>query len=170
MRLQAAMTGIGVAVIGLSLALIPPATAGATTHVEAAKSSHGANPGSAFCKLEKVSQADENSKLESAVTKALLAAKWSVAQKDLLSIEKQASTLEREFIGALSSAPAKVKSAATTLIKFVPAEENAVKSATSAADFETKEEAVTGPKFTKASETLASYQDAQCGSLTTTTS
>jgi hypothetical protein len=148
-------------VIGLSWALVPSAATAATT-------SRGSNPNSAFCKLEKVSRADESSKLESAATKALIAGKWPAAQKDLLQIDKESGGLEKEFLSALSSAPAKVKSAASTLIKFIPAEEKAVKNSTSAAEFQTSEEAVTGLKFTNASETLASYQDAQCGTAPTT--
>jgi hypothetical protein len=175
MRRRAQMA-LGVAVIGTALALGPvaPAWAGlhkSNTHGKShkAKPSGGSNTGGSFCQLEKSVLSAENSTLENDATNALVAGKWSVAQKDLLTIEKQSGKIEAEFIAALSSAPANVKAAAATLVKFVPAEEKALQDSTSASSFEAAEQAAEGPSFQSAAKVLAAYDTSQCGSLTPTT-
>jgi hypothetical protein len=174
MRRRAGM-GLGVAVIGAALAMAPvaPAWAGlqrahGKTHHKA-KSTGGSNTGSSFCQLEKSVVSEESSSLETAATNALVAGKWSVAQKDLISIDKDTGKLEAEFIAALSSAPANVKAAASALVKFVPAEEKAVQDSTSVAGFEAAEQAAETTLFTTDAKVLAAWDTSQCGSLTPTT-
>jgi hypothetical protein len=174
---QRARTGLGIAVIGAALALAPmaPAWAGvhtSTTHAKThhkPKSSGGSNTGSSFCQLERSVTADEHSSLVTAATNALLAGNWPLAQKDLITIDKQTGKVEAEFLAALSSAPANVKAAAAALIRFVPAEEKAVRDSTSVASFEAAERAAATPVFVSSSKVLASWYTSQCGSLTPTT-
>jgi hypothetical protein len=147
-----------VATVVLGLAVTPLAASAAT--------GKGSNPNSAFCKLEKQSTAinSPTSKKEVALTKALEAGNWTVAKKDLLALESQTGKLIRELTSAVSSAPANVKAAVQVSIKFVPAEINAVKNSTSAAQFEAAVDKLTnGAKFQKAASVVEAYDTAQCG-------
>jgi hypothetical protein len=126
----------------------------------------GSNPNSAFCKLEKTTLATNSptSKKEQAVAKALESGNWKVAKKDLLSLDGQTGKLEQELISAVSSAPAKVKSAAQQSLKLVPAELNAIKNSTSVAQFTAAEQkATSGAAFQKAATILENYDTTQCG-------
>lgn len=131
-----------------------------------AASGKGSNPNSAFCKLEKATLATNSptSKKEQALAKALESGNWKTAKKDLLSLDGQTSKLEQQLISALSSAPARVKSAAQESIKLVPAELNAIKNSTSVAQFDTAEQKVAnGAAFQKAESVIEAYDTAQCG-------
>jgi hypothetical protein len=126
----------------------------------------GSNPNSAFCKLEKANLATNSptSKKETALEKALESGNWKIAKKDLLSLEGQTGKLEQELISAVSSAPAKVKSAVQQSLKLVPAELNAIKNSTSVAQFTTAEQkATSGPAFQKAETVIDNYDTSQCG-------
>jgi hypothetical protein len=131
-----------------------------------AASGKGSNPNSPFCKLEKATLAANSptSKKEQALAKALESGNWKAAQKGLLTLDGQTGKLEQELISALSSAPAKVKSAAQQSIKLFPAELNAIKNSTSVAQFEAAEQkATSGAKFQKAESILETYDTTQCG-------
>jgi thioredoxin-like negative regulator of GroEL len=160
MNLHRATIGLGAVAIGMMLTIAPTAPAwGAST-------TKGSNPNGAFCKLEKSVLKDDNSKIEDQASTALEAGKWSVAQKDLETIDKQTGKLEVELLAALSSAPKNVKAAAQQVIKIVPAEEKAVTNSHSVKQFEAAEEAVTSTKFQSAATVLESYNTSQCGSGT----
>jgi hypothetical protein len=137
-----------------------------TPLIASAASGKGSNPNSAFCKLEKTTLASNSptSKKEEALAKALESGNWNVAKKDLLALDGETGKLEQQLISALSSAPAKVKSAAQQSIKLVPAELNAIKNSTSVSQFTAAEQkATSGAKFQKAESVLENYDTAQCG-------
>ncbi len=160
MKLQRVSTGMAVVALSAGIACLAtsPAWAG----------SKGSNPKGAFCQLEKKTQAAAQTGPEVAATKALIKGNWPTAQKDLLAAEKSQGNLESKFISVLSSAPSNVQSAARVLIKQVPALENIVRSSTSIAQFESKEQQfTTGRSYSKAAQTIESYYTTQCGSLTT---
>jgi len=180
MRARGARAGISVVVMGAVLALAPTAPVWAGVHNAqkhhkthkhhvSTTSPKGLNADGSFCQLEKSTRQDENSKQETAATNALIAGNWSVAQKDLLAIDKRAGRLEVQFLAALASAPANVKTAAGEILKFVPSEEKAIEDSTSAANFESAEQSALGPKFSSAAATLSAYETAQCGSVTSST-
>jgi hypothetical protein len=126
----------------------------------------GSNPNSAYCKLEKTNLANNSpvSAKEKAVSKAIEAGNWKLAQKGLEALDTQTNKVEQQLISALSSAPAKVQAAGRQAIKLVPAEFNAIKNSTSVAQFEKKIGTVTsGKKFTQAESILEAYDTAQCG-------
>jgi hypothetical protein len=158
---------IGVAIVAMGVAMTTAMDSGAPA--SAALRHGGSDPNSAFCKLEKDTLKDENSKIESAATDALIDGKWKTAQKDLIQIDKSTGKLEQSFFAALSSAPDNVKAAADELVKLIPAEEKAVKDSTSVTGFEKAEQAVASGKFTAAAKVLAGYDTSLCGSLTPTT-
>jgi hypothetical protein len=152
--------------LGAAAALIVCGVLAGTPLVASAASGKGSNPNSAFCKLEKetVAANSPTSKKEAALAKALESGNWTVAKKDLLALDSQTGKLEQELISAVSSAPAKVKTAAQQSIKLVPAELNAIKNSTSVSQFDTAEQkATSGPKFQKAESVLEAYDTAQCG-------
>jgi hypothetical protein len=162
MNLHRATFGVGAVAFGLALSIAPIALAPAG----ASTTSKGANPHGAFCTLEKSVLKDDNSKLEEQASTALSDNKWSTAQKDLETIDKQTDKLEVELLSALSSAPKNVKAAAQQVIKIVPAEQKAVTNSHSVKQFEAAEEAVTGTKFQSAADVLEDYNTSQCGSGT----
>jgi hypothetical protein len=126
----------------------------------------GSNPNSAFCKLEKANLATNSptSKKEEALAKALESGNWKVAKKDLLALDGQTGKLEQQLISAVSSAPAKVKSAVQESLKLVPAELNAIKNSTSVAQFDTAiQKATNGAKFQNAASVIEAYDTSQCG-------
>jgi tetrahydromethanopterin S-methyltransferase subunit H len=173
MKIHRARLGLGAAVFGAALAMAPAIPAWAGVHKSSsgtsAKSSKGSDPNGSFCRLEKSVLSDENSKVETAATNAMVAGNWTVAQKDLIAIDKQTGKLETAFISTLSKAPKNVKSAAAKIIKIVPAEEKAVEDSTSVSQFEQEEEAVTNSSFNSAAKVLQTWDVSQCGSITTTT-
>jgi hypothetical protein len=190
MNLRRIKMNVSVLAVGLALTLAPSAPAWAGVHhIEKSKkhqshkpkkkhhantskgSATGTNKGGSFCQLEAATEKDEESALETAATKAMLANNWPAAQKDLLQIDQETSPLENEFIAALSSAPANVQAAVKEVLKFIPAEEKDIQNATSVSQFESSVEALTasGTPFGNAAKVLAAYQTAQCGSTTTTT-
>jgi hypothetical protein len=131
-----------------------------------ATSGKGSNPNSAFCKLEKATLATNSptSKKEVALEKALESGNWKVAKKDLLSLAGQTNKLEQELISSVSSAPAKVRSAAQQSLKLIPAELNAINKSNSVNQFNTAiQKATNGAKFQSAESTLEAYDTAQCG-------
>jgi len=152
-----------VVAIGIALALAPAVPA------LAAVQKAGANPNSAFCRLEKQSTTDSSSPLATAATKAMVAGNWPKAQKDLLQVAKQAGTLEQQLISALSSAPASVKAAVKVVVKLVPAEEKALADSSSAAQFEAAVQKVSGTKFDNAAKVLSAYDGTQCLGTTPST-
>jgi hypothetical protein len=90
---------------------------------------------------------------------------WKVVQKQLLSLQSQTGKLEQELTSALSSAPAKVKTAAQEGIKLVPLELKAIKNSTNVTQFEAAIAKVTsGAKFSHAANVLEAYDTSQCGS------
>jgi hypothetical protein len=156
MRRSAAVIGATMASVGVFAVTSAPAGAAS-----------GSNPNGAFCKLEKSSSTLATSKTAVAASKALIAGNWKLAQKDLLSVDKQDASVTKQFSAALSSAPANVKAAAQQLIKLEPQIVNAVKNAKSASQFEKTELALTNsPTFSSAGQTIIAYNTAQCGSNT----
>jgi hypothetical protein len=151
---------IAITIVSIGLAIVP------STIAASAASGKGSNPGSAFCKLEKATLAvnSPTSAKEKAGAKALEAGNWKVAQKDLLAIQGQTGKLVQQLTADLSSAPANVQAAARQSIKFIPAETNAIKNSTSAAQFEAAiQKATSGAKFQKAATILETYETSQCG-------
>jgi hypothetical protein len=163
MRLHRLFTGVAVVAMGTGVALVSTAPAGAA-------SAKGSNPKGAWCQLEKKTQASSASGPEVAASEALIKGNWPAAQKDLLAAEKSQSKLESKYVSVLASAPSNVRSAAKVLIKQVPALENIVRTSTSAAQFEAKEQQFsTGLVYSKAAKTIEAYYTSQCGSITATT-
>ncbi len=145
--------GIGVAVAGLALSLIPVASAGASV----AKSN---NP---LCRTNK-SVSDTEAKQSAAVTKAMQAGNWPAAKKALITSITYSLGQEKAAIKLLSGAPSNVKSAANTVFNYYSSTaEKAVTSSNSLTQYEAKAGAAVGPKEKSAESILTAYSNKVCG-------
>jgi hypothetical protein len=166
MEIHRAKGAIAIAIVILASTLTLTLTVAVPASAAVAASSKGANPHSAFCKLEKAALAanSPSSAKEVAVSKALESGNWKAAQKSLLALEGQTDKQEQEITSDLASAPAKVKAAVQEVIKLIPLELKAIKNSTSVHQFDTALQAATsGAKFVHAETVFQAYDTAQCG-------
>lgn len=126
----------------------------------------GTNPNGAFCKLYR-KQLGTNTKSEKSLTKAMESGNWPATKKALLVEFSSEKTVEKNFIAALSSAPANVRTAGKQALKVIPLEEKAINTSTSVTGYEKAIEAVVNTKKMQAVGTVfENYENATCGSAT----
>jgi Spy/CpxP family protein refolding chaperone len=143
--------------------------AGAALSVGGFASAAGAKQ-SALCRLD-TAFTHGNDKTQSSIAAAIESGNWTAAQRTLLSAVHQEQRDESELIGVLHHAPAKVVAAGRTMIAFAGTEEQVIRTAASATQFETSEEnAAENPKIESAERTLASYTSEKCGTPMPTSS
>ncbi|HEY6472705.1 MAG TPA: hypothetical protein VIY26_07420 [Acidimicrobiales bacterium] len=162
--LHRAKIGIGIATIGMAVALMP--AVGASANAKPV----GIIETSAFCKAYK-SELQQSGKADSgSIVKAMESGNWSEAQKALLSVYNSSGKQEKIVEGLLNGAPGNVKSAATVELKFDGTLKSIIQKATSLTQFESNvETAETSPKVQAATKTLDAYTQKQCPGLVNTT-
>jgi hypothetical protein len=157
--LHRARFAVGVAALGLVMALAPMATASASVN-----SSKGSNPNSALCKLNN-SETKATAKSTAALQKAFASSNWNTAKNAMLSAFNGETKAIGTLIGILGGAPANVKSAVGTLLRFDGTYKTLIQKSTSATQFESSvTAAVKNPKFVAAETTVANYFTGLCGS------
>jgi hypothetical protein len=165
MTLHRAKVAIGIATAGMAMTLVAAAPSSASQF----KSSAGSNPHGAFCKLYK-SETSDSSKSTVALEKAVEANNWPAAKKDITAEFKSEGKLVKELTAALSSAPSKVRTAAASSLKAVPAEEKAVGTSNSVAQYEAAVEKIFDtPKLEADGKVFEQYETATCGTTTVPT-
>ncbi|HEY2215550.1 MAG TPA: hypothetical protein VGH31_10870 [Acidimicrobiales bacterium] len=167
MYFDRARLGLGVALGGaamLASMVLPAASASAAEHsVHQLVASKGTNPNSPFCKLYH-KQLTTNTKSEKALTKAMESGNWKATKRALLVEFSSEKTVEKNFIKALSSAPATVRSAGKAALKVIPVEEKAINTSTSVTGYEKAIEAVVDTKKMQAVGTVfENYESTTCG-------
>jgi hypothetical protein len=175
MFLYRAKLVLGVATLGAAmlLATSAPASAGqfkaAKHHKTTKHSSKGSNPDSSYCQLYK-SESSTTSKTAVALEKDIEANNWPAAKKIIISEFSQEGKLVHEFTGALASAPANVRAAGADALKAIPAEEKAVETSTSVAQYESAlEKLFDTPQFEAEGKIFEQYESTTCGTTTPTT-
>jgi len=163
--------------LGLSVALgsaamlasvaLPLASAGAAERsVHQLAATKGTNPNGIFCKLYR-KQLSTNTKSEKSLTKAMESGNWPATKKALLVEFSSEKTVEKNFIAALSHAPANVRSAGKQALKVIPLEEKAINTSSSVTGYEKAIETVVDTKKMQAVGTVfEDYESATCGSTT----
>jgi hypothetical protein len=165
MTLHGAKLSLGVVALGAALSMVTALPGSASERT----STKGSNPNSAFCNLYK-SETSQTSKSSKALEKDIEANNWKGAQKIIESQFSSEGNLVKEFIKVLSSAPANVRAAGAAALKVVPAEEKAVRTATSVAGYEKAlEKEFNTAKLRAAGETFEKYETTECGSTAPTT-
>ena len=155
---------LGSAAILASVALPAAAASAAERPVHQLSATKGSNPNSPFCKLYR-KQLNTNTKSEKSLTKAMASGNWTATKKALLVEFASEKTVEKNFISALSSAPANVKSAGKQALKVIPLEEKAIDTSTSVTGYEKAIEAVVDTKKMQAVGTVfENYETTTCGS------
>jgi hypothetical protein len=165
-----ARLGLGVALGGaamLASVVLPVASASAAVRtVHQLVATKGSNPNGAFCKLYR-KQLGTNTKSEKNLTKAMESGNWPATKKALLAEFTSEKTVEKNFLAALSSAPANVRTAGRQALKVIPLEEKAINTSTSVTGYEKAIEAVVDTKKMQAVGTVfENYETATCGSTT----
>ncbi len=155
--LQRARLGIGMLAVGVALALLPAATASATSATVGK---------SALCKAY-TTEINQQTKGESGLVKEMESGNWPAVQKALLSTFGKEASEEKAFAAYLNGASAKVKAAAVVAEKLIGQFKTIIQRSTSLAQFETGiTSAESNPKFTAAEKVLDSYtKSLGCGSL-----
>jgi hypothetical protein len=167
-----ALQGMGIGIIGLSVALAPMTVASAHSKKPKHKSSHhstsskgGTNPGSAFCKDLKAEEASDSG-LGVSIEKALEGGNFNSAKG---SIEAAFNNDLKQFStanGLISNAPSNVQAAFKQVYNFVKQIESDIAGANSLPALETSFESLgQNTKFTAAGTTLENYVTTQCGSV-----
>jgi hypothetical protein len=168
MRFERARLGLGVALGGaamLASIVLPAASSSAAERtVRQLSTSRGTNPNGAFCKLYR-KQLSANTKSEKSLTKAMESGNWAATKRALLVEFSSEKTVEKNFLAALSSAPAAVRSAGRQALKVIPQEEKAINTSTSVQGYEKAIEAVVDTKKMQAVGTVfENYESTTCGS------
>ncbi len=144
--------------VGAVLACVALSAGGLTTAAQAKSS--------ALCGLD-TKFTRGATKAETSIAAAIESGNWASAQRALLSAVTEEKGDESALEAALHGAPAKVHSAAQTMIGFAGTEVHLIRSAQTASQFETNEEtAAENPKIESAERTLASYTSEKCGTPT----
>ncbi|MGP0032208.1 MAG: hypothetical protein ACLPVF_17105 [Acidimicrobiales bacterium] len=169
--LHATKIGIGIATIGMALALVPAVSASASVRGVTSVRSVEALQTSSLCKAYKSDAKAEEGTEGTALVKAMESGNWAAAQKAMLAAFGNETTAEKEMVAALSSAPSKVKSAASVILKFDGTLKGIIEKSTSITSFSTAvESAETSPKIKSALSTLDAYARKLCpGEVPTTT-
>jgi hypothetical protein len=158
------VVALGGAAMLASVALPVASASAAVRTVHQLAATKGSNPNSPFCKLYH-KQLNTNTKSEKSLTKAMESGNWAATKKALLVEFSSEKTVEKNFIGALSSAPANVRSAGKQALKVIPIEEKAINTSTSVTGYEKAIEAVVDTKKMQAVGTVfENYENATCGS------
>jgi hypothetical protein len=174
-----AVHGIGIAVIGLALALLPLSAASASSHKAKHHKTHhsttttkpkkGSNTGSALCKDLRAEEAN-SAALGGSIAAAIESGNFATTQKDLLAAFNADLKVSAPALAQLKSAPANVQSAMKGLISFISTFKSDVANASSEAAMEQSFETLgTSTQLKTESATVAAYVTGQCGSITTTT-
>ncbi len=169
--LQSAKIGIGIAALGMAVALVPAASASASVSGVDAVHSVSALGISSQCKAYKADGEAAEKADGSALVKAIESGNWADAQKALLSSFNNETSAEKTVLGTLSHSPSSVKGALAVVLKFDGTIKSIVEKSTSLTSFETSiGSAETAPKLKSAEKTLSAYFDKQCpGEVPTTT-
>jgi hypothetical protein len=176
MRLRRGLQGLGVAFIGLAIAVAPMATASASSHkakhakhAKHSTSKKGVNTGSALCTSLK-SEESSSSKLGDAVSAAFESGNFATAKQDMLNSLNLGLKEVTPALAALRSAPANVQTAMKGLFKFEDDLKTAIENSTSMTSLESSFEALgKNPQLQANSTTVTNYITQQCGSLIPTT-
>lgn len=173
--LNRAKVGIGVAAIGMAMALVPaisPASASVSSVSTLSSVSSLANlSSSALCKDYKNQQSALANTQGSALAKAYTSGNWPAIQKALLStFSSEAGTISK-LESVLSGAPSNVKAAVGTFLQFENSLKGIIQRSTSLTSFGTQIAAAsTNPKLASAEKVLAAYGEKLCpGSIPKTT-
>ena len=176
--LNRAKAGIGVAAIGMAMALIPaisPASATVSTvsTVSGVSGVSGVSSlsSSALCRDYKNQQSALANTQSSALARAYASGNWPAIQKALLSTYSSATVTNSKLESVLSGAPSNVKAAVGTFVQFENSIKGVIQRSTSLTNFGTQVEAVsTNPKLVSAGKVLAAYGAKLCpGSVPKTT-
>jgi hypothetical protein len=138
-------------VVGLTLALMPAATASASIEK------------SSVCAAYKT-EVTKQTKGSANLAKEMESGNWATIKGALLSTFNGEANAEKQFAGYLSGASAKVKSAAAVALKLNSTFKTVIENSSSLQQFETNITAAEStPKVTAALKVLASYSKHLCG-------
>jgi hypothetical protein len=165
--------GIGVAAIGMAMALIPaisPASASVSSVTAvsglSAVSSVASLSSNALCRDYKNQQSASANTQGSALAKAYESGNWPAIQKSLLSTYNSEAGAISKLESVLSGAPSNVKAAVGTFLQFANSLKGVIQRSTSLTNFATNVEAVsTNPKLASAEKVLAAYGAKLCPGL-----
>ncbi len=168
--LNRAKAGIGVAAIGMAMALIPaisPASASVSS-VASVSSASGVSSlsSNALCRDYKNQQSALANTQGSALGRAYASGNWPAIQKALLSTYSSATVTNSKLESVLSGAPSNVKAAVGTFVQFENSIKAVIQRSTSLTNFGTQMAAVsTNPKLASAGKVLAAYAAKLCPGL-----
>jgi hypothetical protein len=159
--LNRAKAGIGVAAIGMAMALIP-----AISPASASVSGVSSLSSSALCRDYKNQQSALANTQSSALARAYASGNWPAIQKALLSTYSSATVTNSKLESVLSGAPSNVKAAVGTFVQFENSIKGVIQRSTSLTNFGTQMAAVsTNPKLASAGKVLAAYAAKLCPGL-----
>ena len=165
--LQRAKIALGVAAVGMTMALVPAVSASAGV---ASVTSVRSLQENSICKAYQANTKAEEKQDTPAYTKALETGNWSAIQKLLLSSFKTESSASKALTSALGSAPGNVKSAASVIFKFDGTLKGIVQKSTSMTQFTSGITAAeSAPKVKSALATLDAYSQKLCPGIIPTT-
>ncbi len=148
--LRRARLGIGMLAVGLTLALLPAATASATVEK------------SALCKAYQ-SEVAKQTKASATVAKEMASGKWSTVKKALLATFNSEANSEKQFSSYLNGASGKVKAAAAVAVQLNNTVMKVLQKSTSRQQFETGILAAEStPKVSAALKVLGNYSATIC--------
>ena len=162
--------GIGVATIGMAMALVPaisPASASVSRVSRVASvSSVSSLSSNALCRDYKNQQSASANTQGSALEKAYASGNWPAIQKALLSTYNSEAGAISKLESVLSGAPSNVKAAVGTFLQFANSLKGVIQRSTSLTNFGTQVAAVsTNPKLASAEKVLAAYGAKLCPGL-----
>lgn len=161
-----AASGIGVLVLGLTLALAPVVA----SPVSAAKPKHHhkttSTPKAGTCTALSGEQA-QASKLSASLGKAFASGNFATIKQAVVAELTQVDQSLAKAKGALGSAPANVQAAFTTIANAFNQLKTQIQNSTSLPGLEAAFTSLgSNPKLTNASKVLASYFGSKCGAIT----
>lgn len=167
--LNKAKIAVGVATIGMAMAVIPALSGSASAAVSRTASVRVVAT-SALCKAYKSEQqAAVKTESGSAIEKAIESGNYATVKKDLLASFGGEQKEEQVMIGFLSGAPSNVKAAAQVSVKFANSLKTIISNSNSMAQFEAGITTAEKNKKLQAAEvTLSNYTNKMCGAPTTT--
>ena len=172
--LQRMKIGLGIAALGMTMALVPALSASASVasldSVTSVKSESSIHLLSSFCSDYKADTKAAAAAQGPAFTRAVESGKWPAIQKALLTSYNGESGALNKMVASLSSAPSNVKAAVSTVIKFDGSLKGIIQKSKSMTQFESSITSLEkSPKFTAAVKLLDNYTAKQCPGLITTT-
>jgi len=167
--LNKAKIAVGVATIGMAMAVIP-ALSGSASAAVARTSTVRSIETSALCKAYKSEeQAAVKTESGSAIEKAIESGNYATVKKDLLASFGGEQKEEQVMLGFLNGAPSKVKAAAQESIKFDNSLKSIISNSNSMAQFEAGITTAEKNKKLQAAEvTLSDFTNKECGAPPTT--